>query len=81
MNFYLTNQPQRWDCEHLRQTLVQQQSVTKFTAMITVNLVTPEGAAKLELFFNKPASEASLLNKVEPLAEALSVTKFMTMFL
>jgi hypothetical protein len=35
--------------------------MTKFSTMININLVTPEGTAKQELLFNKPASEADLL--------------------
>ncbi len=41
-----------------------------------MNLVTPKAGAKHELLFNKPASEASLLNKSSYLAPALGVTKF-----
>ncbi len=48
--------------EHLSQTLVSLQSVTHFTAVFTMNLVTPNAAAKLELWFNKPASDSGLLN-------------------
>jgi hypothetical protein len=47
--------------------------------MLTVNLVTPKGAAKLELLFNELASEAGLLNKGSCLARALGVTKFINM--
>ncbi len=42
-----------------------------------MNLVTPKGAAQLELFFIEPTSEAGLLNKSSRLAPALGVTKFM----
>jgi hypothetical protein len=44
-----------------------------------VNLVAPKAAAKRELLFNKPASEASLLNKSSSLADALCVPKFAAM--
>jgi hypothetical protein len=44
-----------------------------------VNLVTTKAAAKRELLFIKPASEASLLNKSSSLADALGVTKFAAM--
>jgi hypothetical protein len=36
-----------------------QQSVTKLMQIIALNLVTPRAEAKLEFFFNKPASEPS----------------------
>jgi hypothetical protein len=36
--------------EHLCQTLVAQQSVTKFVAITATNLVTPKAAVRLELF-------------------------------
>jgi hypothetical protein len=42
--------------EHPSLTLVAQQSVTEYIAMIVVNLVTPKAGAKLELSFNKLAS-------------------------
>jgi hypothetical protein len=37
---------------------VAQQSVTKFTEIIVMTLVTPKAAAKHELLFNKPTSES-----------------------
>jgi hypothetical protein len=46
-------------------------------AMIVMNLVTPKVGAKCELLFNKPTSEAGLLNKSSCLAPALGVTKFL----
>ncbi len=49
--------------EHLSRTLVAQQSVTKITSLVVVNLVTPKAGAKNELVFNKQAYEARLLNK------------------
>ncbi len=45
-------------------------------ALNIVNLATPKGAAKPELLFNKPTSEAGLLNKGLYFAPALGVTKF-----
>ncbi len=45
--------------------------------MIAANLVTPKASAKLELLFNKLASEAGLLNKSSHLAATLGVTKLM----
>jgi hypothetical protein len=36
--------------------------VTKFMARIVMNLVTPKAAAKLELLYNKPASQAYTLD-------------------
>ena len=50
--------------------------MTKVIVMTIVNSVTPKAAAKQELLFNKPASEAGLLNKGLCLARALGVTKF-----
>ncbi len=44
-----------------------------------MNLVTPKAGAKHELLFNKPASEAGLLNKSSCLARALGETKFIDM--
>ncbi len=40
-------------------TQAAQQSVTKFTTTIVMNLVIPKAAAKLELLFNKPTSTPS----------------------
>jgi hypothetical protein len=37
---------------------------------------TPRAEPQLELLCNKPATEASLLNKSSSLAEALDTTKF-----
>ncbi len=45
-------------------------------ALNIVNLATPKTVAKHELLFNKPTSEASLLNEGSRLAPALGVTKF-----
>jgi hypothetical protein len=39
----------------LNQTQAAQQSVTRILTIITMNLVTPQAAAKLELLFNNPA--------------------------
>ncbi len=50
--------------------------MTKFKAMVVNILVTPKVAAKCELLFNKPSSEAGLLNKILRFAVALVVTKF-----
>jgi hypothetical protein len=44
--------------------------------MIVLNLVTPKVGAKHELWFNKPATEAGLLNKSSHLASILGVTEF-----
>ena len=54
------------------------QSVTKLIPLSYLNLVTPKAGAKCELLFNKPVSEAGLLNKSSCLAPALVVTKFTT---
>jgi len=43
-----------------------------------MNLVTPNGAAENERFFNKLPSELGLLNKNASLASALGVTKLIT---
>jgi hypothetical protein len=48
--------------------------VTEFIAIIVMNLFTPKAAAKQQDLFNKPASEANLLNKSSCLAPALGVT-------
>jgi hypothetical protein len=54
--------------------------VTEFVEMIAMNMVTPKEAANTSIYlFNKPASEASLLNKSTSLAAALGVTKYITM--
>jgi hypothetical protein len=50
--------------------------MTKIMYLVFINLVTLKVRAKHELLFNKPASEASLLNKSSYLAPALGVTKF-----
>jgi hypothetical protein len=50
--------------------------VTKIISLIFINLVTPKVGAKHELLFNKPATEAGLLNKSSHLASALGVPKF-----
>ncbi len=47
--------------------------------MSIVNLVTPKAGAKRELLFDRPASEASLLDKSSCLAQALGVTTFIDM--
>ncbi len=52
--------------------------MTKFVAMIVMNFVTPNVGAKCELLFNKPASEAGLLNKSSCLTAALGATEFLT---
>jgi hypothetical protein len=46
-------------------------------SLIFINLVTPKVCAKCELWFDEPATEASLLNKSSCLAAALGVTKFL----
>ncbi len=48
--------------EHLSQTLVAQQSVTKIISVTVLNLVTPKAGAKHELLLNSQASQTSLLN-------------------
>jgi hypothetical protein len=67
-------QTRGWFVECLSQTLGAQQSVTKFIAMTVKNLVSPKAAAKHDFLFNKPTSEAVLLNKSSRLAAALGVT-------
>jgi hypothetical protein len=52
--------------------------VTEYIIKIVMFLVTPKAAAKQELLFNKPASEASSLNIRLCLAAPLGVTEFMT---
>jgi hypothetical protein len=47
--------------------------VTKLTAMIVMNLVTPKAAAKRELMFNKPTSETKQLI---PKLDLSSTTKY-----
>ena len=42
--------------EHVSQTEVAQQSVTKIISVTIVNLVTPKAGAKHELLLNEPAS-------------------------
>jgi hypothetical protein len=51
----LTARPRGWFVEHLGWTKAAQQSVTKFIAMIFMNVVTPKAAAKNQLLFNKLA--------------------------
>ncbi len=63
MTICSTNQPQMRICPtSLSQTCVSKQSVTKFIALIALNLFTPKPAAKQEFLFNKPASWVGLLN-------------------
>jgi len=50
----------------------------KIIPLIDANLVTPKARAKHGLLFNKPASEAGLLNKISCLAQPLGVTKIIT---
>jgi hypothetical protein len=68
-----------WFVEHPSETEAAQQSVTKFIASKTKNLVTPKAAAKCELLFCKPASgEGEGLSNSSRLAATLGVTKFIT---
>jgi hypothetical protein len=46
--------------------------------MTVINFVTLKAAAKRELLFNKPDSEAGLLNKGTCLAAALGMAEFIT---
>jgi hypothetical protein len=62
--------------EHISQTQVTQQSVTKMKYLLFINLVATKARAKHEPLFNEPAS--SLLNNCSCLAQALDVTKFTT---
>jgi len=48
----LTARPRGWFVEHLGWTKATQQSVTKFIAMIFMNVATPKAAAKKRLLLN-----------------------------
>ncbi len=50
--------------------------MTKIITIIVENLVTLKAAAKQELLFNKPASEAGVSYKSSFLTPALGATKF-----
>jgi hypothetical protein len=58
-NLLILDQPEKPSVgfvEHLNRTYIAQQSVNKNIAIVVINLVTPKGAAKLELLFNNPVT-------------------------
>ncbi len=60
----LTGRPRGWFVEHLGWTKAVQQSVTKFIAMIFMNVVTPKAAAKNRLLLNKLAPGTEIVQTI-----------------